>query len=543
MNARAPWGMKMGGWKNVVALLAGALSLLLTAHAGAKDAATAKVPIGFSNLVARLDDDQIGFARPEYRVFALEALRKAGYNAVGAENLVFGKDDAEKADLVLGGTVKELQCRTLRGWLRCSVGIEWQLLDRESDRVVYQVLTRHAEYRLPSDNDAAAGKALTLGALRALMKRATFQRLAERERAVLPKDDDFAAATFKPCSAEPHDMPADFEKVADGTVVIKSGGGVGSGFFLGPDGLVLTAAHVVSSGKVELKTRDGKTLKATVVRLSHRSDVALLTVGKSVAPRSCLELEPAPRSPGQDIYAIGSPAGEQLAFSLSRGIVSGLRTIADVPLLQTDASLSPGNSGGALVEQKGRIVGVVSRKIAGHAVEGLGFAIPIEAGLLALRLTAAPETTPSLLEPRAEREAEALPTKTVVDQPDALISLDPEGDRKRAEARDLQERTLRQRKNTPWVVPWLRWGGVALASAGSIVALKAYSDREEYMKRSDYEDARLRNDLGWAAAIVGSSALVTSFFLVPALERPNQKSSRSVTLAAGPSNMQVKVSF
>lgn len=517
MNARGKRGLSLGKWKHVVALLAVALSVSLHATGEEKPGGTARVAIGFSNLVARLDDDQIGFARGEYRVFVLEELRRAGYNAVGAENLVFGKDEAEKADLVLGGTVKELECRLLGGSLRCSVGIEWQLLDRASDRVVYRVLARHTEYQVPKDNDAAASKALTLGALRQLLKRPTFRRFADAPQAALPKDDDYSAATFKACTAQPHEMPADFERVADGTVVVKSAGGIGSGFFLGPDGLVLTAAHVVSSGQVELKTRGGQSLKATVVRLSQKSDVALLSVGKSDTARPCLELELAPRSPGQDIYAIGSPAGEQLAFSLSRGIVSGLRTISDVPLLQTDASLSPGNSGGALVEAKGRVVGVVSRKIAGHAVEGLGFAIPIEAGLLALRLTAAPETTPSLLAHGAEVKAAALPDKAIVDKPDDRISLDPEGDRKRADAQDLRERTLRQRKNTPAVVPWLRWGGLTIGAVGTIVALKAYSDREEYMTRPDYEDARLRNDLGWAAAIVGGGAFVTSFFLTPRL--------------------------
>src|SRR5688572_14232939 len=109
----------------------------------AQNAATSqKVAVGFSNLVARLDDDEIGFAGAAYRVHILEALRGAGFNAVGAESLVFGKDEAERADVVLGGTVKELKCRPLRRRLRCSVGIEWQVLDLERDEVVYRVLAR-----------------------------------------------------------------------------------------------------------------------------------------------------------------------------------------------------------------------------------------------------------------------------------------------------------------------------------------------------------------------------------------------------------------
>lgn len=252
MNECGPRGRdRVTWWKAIVTLLA-ALSVTspsANANANANAASTTKVAIGFSNLVARLDSDKIGFARPEYRVFILEALRSAGFNAVGAENLVFDKDEADKADLLLGGTVKELECREMGGKLRCSVGIEWELFDRESDRVVYRVLSRHAEYGLSRDNAAASGKALTVGALGELMKRVSFRRLAERKQAALPKDDDYVPATFEPCRAEPHSMPDDFERVADGTVVVKSGGSIGSGFFLGPHGLVLTAAHVVSGGQ------------------------------------------------------------------------------------------------------------------------------------------------------------------------------------------------------------------------------------------------------------------------------------------------------
>lgn len=519
------------------ALLAACLSL-----SGSAQGADSRVAVGFSNLVARLDSDEIGFAKPEYRVHILEALRGAGFNAVGAESLVFGKDEAERADLVLGGTVTELDCKRLHRQLRCSVGVEWQLLDRERDEIVYRVLTRYAGLNLPQDNDVRLGRALTLGALQSLMKRERFKKLLTVERSVAPEEASYPAATYADCSAEARELPTDFETIAAGAVIVKSGGGTGSGFALSSDGLIMTAAHVVASGRPEVRTRDGKTFPARVVRVSNKHDVALLSLGSSVS-LACLSLEPAEQTPGSDVFAIGSPGGEVLGFSLSRGIVSGLRTISDVPLLQTDASLSPGNSGGALVDQKGRVVGVVSRKIAGHAVEGLGFAIPIEAGLLALKLGPAPETTPSLLERGADVKAAALPEQTVVDKPDDRISLDPEGDYNRAQAQDLRQRVLRQRQNTPAIVPWLRWGGISIATVGTIVALKAYADREDYMKRDDYQDARLRNDLGWAAAIVGTGAFVTSFFLVPKLEPQKQKGGGGVSVAAGPGNVAMKVSF
>jgi hypothetical protein len=158
-------------------------------------AATSKVPVGFSKLVARIDKDEIGFAKPEYRVHILEALRQAGFNAVGAESLVFDKDEGARAEMLLGGTVQEVECREVRRTLRCRVGIEWQLLDRGRDEIAYRVLTRFSDLDLPRKNDAALAKRLTLGALGSLMKRERFQKLLNAERSALPADGDNAVAT------------------------------------------------------------------------------------------------------------------------------------------------------------------------------------------------------------------------------------------------------------------------------------------------------------------------------------------------------------
>jgi S1-C subfamily serine protease len=529
--------------KLVAASLGGWLALTLPANARAEDAkAPSKIAIGFSNLVARIDSDRIGFAKPEYRVHVLEALRSAGFNAVGAENLVFNRDDAEKADLVLGGTVKELTCATVDDVRRCRIGIEWQLLDREQDRIVYRVLTRFADRHVPRTNPEAAGKSLTLGALRRLMARPYFKKLASAPGATLPHDDEFTPATFVGCQSDAYELPRDFERVADGTVMVKTSSGFGSGFFLGPDGLVLTAAHVVGSGNVQLRTHDGQSLKAWVVRISHRQDVALLSVGKASAPRPCLNLELTQQTPGSDIYAIGSPASEQLAFSLSRGIVSGNRTIDNITLLQTDTSLSPGNSGGAMIDKNGRVVGVVSRKIAGHAVEGLGFAIPIEAALSALKLLAAASTSSELLE-RPVDTSRPVASREFVDEPDAQVSLDPVGDRRRLEAADLKRREDEQWARTPVYLPLLRWGGATVATIGALVAINTSNDNQKDHTRAEYQDLRTKNDLAWIARGVGAGSFVMSFVLKPRLQPSLLPPTSEVSVLTGSGSVRVKVSF
>jgi serine protease Do len=538
-------GSRVSRWARWVHLGAALLACVGAASVARAEgtASSNKVAIGFSNLVARLDDDEIGFAKAEYRVHILEALRGAGFNAVGAESLVFDKDEAERADVVLGGTVRELTCRQLHGRPRCSVGIEWQVLDRERDQVVYRVLSRYALLDLPRDNNALAGRMLTLGALRSLMNRERFKKLLNAERSAPAEEADYTAATFSRCSVDARELPQDFEAIAAGTVIVKSGNATGSGFVLSTDGLLMTAAHVVTMGKPEIRTRGGLTFPARVVRMSRKHDVALLSLGPTAAALSCLPFEPAAPMPGSDVFAIGSPGGEVLGFSLSRGIVSGLRLIKDVELIQTDASLSPGNSGGPLVDRQGHVVGVVSRKIAAHAVEGLGFAIPIRVGLAALKLEPADSTTSSLQE--APLPTTPRPTKEVVDdRPDAPVSLDPEGDRLRAVHADYARRIREQKDRTPGYVMPMRWVGLGVGIVGAMGGTFSWlqSNRRD-MTRPEYESLRLKNDLFWVGSLVGFGSFTASYFLVPALEPPAVGRQPRWYLAGGPTNINVSVSF
>lgn len=107
-----------------------------------------KVPIGVSNLVVRLESqDSIGIVGADYKIRLLERLRERGFMAVGAENLVFEKDESRRAEFRLGGIVRELDCMPVRrGVVNCSLGVEWQLLDVARDAVVYKLLARSAVF-------------------------------------------------------------------------------------------------------------------------------------------------------------------------------------------------------------------------------------------------------------------------------------------------------------------------------------------------------------------------------------------------------------
>jgi serine protease Do len=79
---------------------------------------------------------------------------------------------------------------------------------------------------------------------------------------------------------------------------------------------------------------------------------------------------------GDEVYAIGTPFDVELGATLTKGIISGRRKDGNRTLIQSDVSISPGNSGGALVDAQGTLIGIVNQKIFGMGVEGIGFAIP-----------------------------------------------------------------------------------------------------------------------------------------------------------------------
>lgn len=170
-------------------------------------------------------------------------------------------------------------------------------------------------------------------------------------------------------------------------VVVDRGEVIGSGVVISSDGLVLTAAHVVKdAGSITIKLRDREPLPARVVVSDDSADVALL---EPADPLSGLIAAPLGDSDqlrkGEPLLVIGNPLGVEL--SLSVGVFSGRHTVAhvfgeagDLELLQTDAAINSGSSGGPIFNERGEVVGLAQRILSrSGGSEGLGFGISINA--------------------------------------------------------------------------------------------------------------------------------------------------------------------
>lgn len=189
-----------------------------------------------------------------------------------------------------------------------------------------------------------------------------------------------------------------FEKVAPAVVIVSANGvtdysgiipqevdGMGSGFIINEEGYILTNYHVIEGAKQLIVTlSDGRDVNAKVVNYDENQDIAMIKLSDdSIQVPAVVELGDSDAlKPGEEVLAIGTPLSKDFNQTLTGGLVSAVnRTVetstgVKLNLIQTDAAINSGNSGGPLINTKGEVVGINTLKMSGGA-EGIGFAIPI----------------------------------------------------------------------------------------------------------------------------------------------------------------------
>ena len=181
--------------------------------------------------------------------------------------------------------------------------------------------------------------------------------------------------------AGPDKPPASLEEVISrampALVRVETPTGFGSGFFITPD-TMLTNVHVVgANASVTIRRPDGKTLVARVETSAPELDIAVIRISNPDPDQPTLTLGSGVQArPGQEVIALGTPLG--LQNTVTRGIVSAVRQVGALTLVQTDAAINPGNSGGPLLDRAGLVIGITTLGVKSSDAQGLSFAIAID---------------------------------------------------------------------------------------------------------------------------------------------------------------------
>ena len=170
-------------------------------------------------------------------------------------------------------------------------------------------------------------------------------------------------------------------------------GGTGSGIILSANGYIVTNYHVVEGATAIYVQLYGSSnnVKAELVGYSKHDDIAVIKINKTGLRPATFVSDCSVCKPGQKVYAIGAPKGTDYSYSVTTGIISAVNRNVKIydgstlkkkmRMIQTDAAVNPGNSGGALINAFGQVIGIVTLKLDG--VDGMGFALPSD-GVLPL---------------------------------------------------------------------------------------------------------------------------------------------------------------
>ena len=186
------------------------------------------------------------------------------------------------------------------------------------------------------------------------------------------------------------------ESVRNYTVVISakgaSGVSTGTGFVLTEDGYIATNYHVIEdTDTITVKFYNGTAAVAEVIGFSEIDDIAVIKVSANGLYTAKIGSSDEVKD-AQNVYAVGTPAGEEYAWSVTKGIVSFAQRdvkiyddegilVKKMKLIQTDTPVNPGNSGGPLVNTDGEVLGIITLKLSGQ-YENMGFAIPIDGAMV-----------------------------------------------------------------------------------------------------------------------------------------------------------------
>ena len=327
-----------------------------------------------------------------------DEMSAAGYEVVDNSGELFADtaDVRDEADYLIGARVESLHMNVCREWdgffvtytggIRgdAKMSVTWQVFSLLEGRVVYETKTEgyvehedgtpEGDYLLIVDAFAAAAGNLAADT---------------RFHAILAEGSSVIdAASAAPVSTTPIAVPlvpsfvggvgGNIDPIDRAVVTVLLGDGHGSGFFITPT-LLLTNHHVAGNrDRVRVRLSDGTEAIGQVIRSDPARDVALVEFEEPLAQPLPLRLSLPARA--ESVYAVGSPDDTGLAGTVTRGIVSQIRTDErGIDWIQADVTVHGGNSGGPLLDEDGNVVGITSwaRVDQSGETKGLNFFVPL----------------------------------------------------------------------------------------------------------------------------------------------------------------------
>jgi S1-C subfamily serine protease len=321
-----------------------------------------------------------------------DELENANYKVVGDPDALFSDPSLDQAEYFIAGLIKDVDanaCFPMAGFGDFDSGtanaymkIEWQLYETLGRRVVYKTETEGSHIQEDSVDDAlttSLEEAFAI-ALQNLLADKEFYALVTgaAEEKELAAGERFQELVIKGIRLE-KERKFDPVNVRPGVVTVRTATGHGSGFFISPDGYLLTNQHVVGGAKtVRIILHSGRHVAAEVLRTDSKRDIALLKVGEPGFKNMSLSFMEPPV--GTEVLVYGTPLSESLEGTLTKGILSAYRRKSDGRFIQSDVTIQPGNSGGPMMDEKGNVIAItVQARIQGRdrLPTGHNFFIPL----------------------------------------------------------------------------------------------------------------------------------------------------------------------
>lgn len=358
--------------------------------------------------LATWDEAKDAFEKTEVedRIFH-ETLSGLGFRVAGDPTDLFRDAEAPAGDLQVGALITDYSFSVCGGFmpgeqkldLESAIGagagqmtVEWQIYVPALSRTIARIRTTvRVETATPIINaPVAIDQALFRDSLRALaaddgFRKAVTTPIRAASGLVEPQPGD-------PLRIAPGRTSANMTEAHRAVAAVMTGASLGTAFLVSDQGYLLTNRHVVGSTRLlKLRWSDGSESIGEVIRSDAGRDVALIRTDPRPGP--VLRLRSEPVRQGETVFAIGTPMETRLQGTLTRGVISASRTLAGYRFIQSDAAVNPGNSGGPLLDESGRVVAMTVSRYASEPADrtqGLNFFIPIEDALSFLALTLEP---------------------------------------------------------------------------------------------------------------------------------------------------------